>query len=309
MPVSADVIFSPSFSNFDFGIWNGQGDVSISQTACIISFSGNITNRRNYRMRARMNLPAPSTATPFQLYNTINSTYSVPATVDVRDLHAGSGIVSLIADSFSNTMTYQGCIFGAGGPNAELTMSIQAANLYQVPAGLYQLSMDIEARRANNSGGLTNDGATQSGLLGTIAIPSLVQVSRMDNINLGTYDGISPIISYNEPFCIYTNTSSYTLTPSSTTSGAGVGSFALDSSGNRLEYTVRVNNSADASLGTQLTNGQTSPSMIANQTTPLSVNCNAIDNAAVYLEFTGTQLQSAPPGNYSAVLNLMVSPI
>ena len=304
-----EVVFLPEFSDFDFNVWNGQGNVTLSQSTCILSYSGNIFNRRDYRLRASMNAPAPSPSTSYRLYNSADSNYSIPFSLESRDLHAGSGFELLSADIFSNLMTYQGCYIGGSGANAELTLSILASDMYQVPAGVYEVDMDIEARRVNGSGGLTGDGATQTGLRGTIEVPSLIQISGLDDIPFGSYDGVSASVTQNEEFCIYTNTSAYTVTPSSTTVGTNPGSFALDSNGNRIEYTVRVDNAADASSGPLLTNGQQSSALLANQPTPLSVNCNNSDNAGVYLEFSGPELQAAPPGDYSGVLTLMVSPI
>jgi hypothetical protein len=248
----------------------------------------------NYRLRA-----SPTTGSQYILRNGSNN---LPFSLDVTDLHA-AGTQTLSPGVYSSNLLYDPYC-ADHGPNAQLTMGVSQAALYSVPSGTYTVSLNLTAQRTSSS-----DTAIQSGLTGTVTIPKLIRISGVNDISLGIYDGVSPSVTYNEPYCIYTNTSAYRITPSSTTVGTAIGSFALDSGGNKLQYSVRVSNTANASSGTLLTNGQTSGSLAANQSTPLSLNCNNGNNAAVYLQFGGTQLQSAPPGNYSGVLNLMVSPI
>jgi len=304
----AQIQFYTSFSNFTFNTWNGQGDISQSQTGCIAYLLfGFIPVAMDYQMRVQMNSPAPSPGSAYRFYNIANNSYSFPFSISVNDIHAGGAPMWLNPNQYSNTLTYEPSCSGGQGPNAELTMSMLAADMYGVPAGNYRASTNAQARRL--SGGSPAETATQTNLLGTITIPSLIMITKMNDIALGVYDGVSANVTYNEPFCVYTNASAYRITPSSTTTGAVPTTFALANGANRLEYTVRVRNTTNAASGTQLNNNQQSGSFSPNQSTPLSLNCNNGNNAAVYLNFTGPQLQAAPPGNYSGTLNLMVAPI
>lgn len=301
---SAYITFFSPFQDFS-QTWIGVGDIPLSGTGCVVSstagslieiiFGGG--SAVPYQLRMVMASGSPNT--PFSL---TNGTDTLPVSFSVTDL-IGGGTQNLSPNQYSNSLNYQYTCSSLGN-NAALNFFVSQADLYGVPAGTYSQNFNLRARRTD-SGQIAN----QTGLNATVVVPSLVQISNIDDINLGAYDGVSPFVSYNETFCVYTNTTAYTIAPSSGTMGAGAGSFALDNAGNLLEYTVRVDNSIDASAGALLTNGQTSAALAPNQSTPLSVNCNGGDNAAVYLRFDGPQLQSALPGSYSGVLNLRVSPI
>ncbi|MGI1678223.1 MAG: hypothetical protein K6L75_05800 [Cellvibrionaceae bacterium] len=311
-PALSNVDIASPFNDFSFGSWNGQGNITLSQSACIRSYTGNNffnLRARNYALRAQMNTPASSSASPYVFYNIANSNYYFPFSLEVTDL-LSSGAQNLTPDIFSNALTYQIflCFFGAA--NAELTVSALANDLYAVPAGNYRVSMDVEARRMNNGGGVTGDRDRQNNLLGTITIPSLIHLSNIDDIDFGLYDGVSATVTKNESFCVYSNTSSYTITPSTTIFASSGSSFGLSSvSGDVLEYSVRVNNSADASSGVILLNGQSSPPITTNLSYPYSVNCVGGDNAAVFIEMQGANIQAVTPGDYSGTLVLQVAPI
>ncbi len=296
------------FSDFDLGLWNGQGDVTLSQQACIISYSG-FFRANDYRISARMNAPAASSAAPFQLFSISNSNVSIPFNAELRDLFTNQQ-QTLSPDVFSNNMTYQigTCTFG--GNSAELRFDLLASDLYQVPAGDYRVSLDIEARRVNNGGNLTGQSDTQQNLRGRIQIPSLIQISGLNDINLGTYDGLSPSLFQNESFCIYTNTANYTITTMGSNNIGSPNTYSLVSGSNNVDYRVKVHNSSDASNESYLLNGATTTSLAANQSLPLSRNCSvAGDNAAVYVEIQGADLSAVPAGSYSDVLTLRVAPI
>ncbi len=108
---------------------------------------------------------------------------------------------------------------------------------------------------------------------------------------------------------MYTNTGSYTISPSSGTTGGIAGDFAVTDGTNFIAYTVRLNDTVDGSSGSILTNGEVSSVLSTNQTIPYSPICNNGDNAALYLEMQGADLQAAPPSNYSGTLTLTVAPI
>lgn len=303
-------IFRP-FNDFVFGTWNGQGNINMSQPGCIRSYTGNFFNlrARNFAIRAQMNSPAASSASPYVFYNVADNNFSFPFALEATDLLAG-GTQTLTPDIFSSAFIYELFVCFFGGNSVELNLSALASDLYTVPAGNYRVSMDIEARRLNNGGGVTGDRDRQNNLLGTITIPSLVRLSNIDDINFGIYDSVSATVNQNESFCIYSNAADYTLTPSAAITAGTANSFGLSSvNGDVLQYTVRINNSADASTGESLTNGQTSSPMNSNLSYPFSINCNGSDNAAVFVEINGADIQAVTPGDYSGTLVLQVAPL
>ncbi len=304
----ADVGFDPGFNNFIQLNWAGQGDIVITQDACIFSFTG-FFNRNRYSMRVTSNSPAPSPGAPFAAYDA-SANFSVPFGLTVFDLHAGGSAQTVQPDQYTNVLEYDGCNIGERkGPNARLEMRYLASDLYQVPQGDYEISFDVEGRRVNQRGQLTGDRETQTNVLGRIRIPPLVRISRVDPITLGIYNGVDASVSANEGFCIYTNVSNYTVQPTTATQGSSPDEFAMASGANRLEYTVRVSNSANAAGGELLSRGEVSSPFGANQSAPFSLTCNNSDNAAVFVEVSGEQLETAPAGNYSGVLELLVAPL
>ncbi|MGH1469993.1 MAG: hypothetical protein ACRBCS_02290 [Cellvibrionaceae bacterium] len=311
-PALARVEIVRSFNDFVFGNWNGQGNLSLSQSACIRSYTGNnffSLRARDFALRAQMNTPASSSGSPFVFYHVSNSNYSFPFVLEVSDLLSG-GSQTLAPDTFSNALTYQIFLCFFGGNNAELTVSALANDMYAVPAGDYRVSMDVEARRLNNGGGVTGDRDRQNNVLGTVTIPSLVRLSNIEDINFGVYDGVSGVVSQNESFCVYSNASNYTITPSTLTSAGSPLTFGLSSAGGKiLEYSVRINNSADGASGVDLTNGETSGSMSTNLPYPFSVSCRNGDNAAIFIQIQGSDIQAVSPGSYSGTLMLQVAPI
>lgn len=298
------VEFNTPFSDFYFGTWNGQGDSTLSQSACIRSEQGGgWWPYKNYRLKAGMNFPAPSAAAPFVMYNTTDSAVSIPFALTLVNLYT-SAFHSLMPDVFSPEL--DACIWGI--PNARLDLTLQASDLYQVPAGTYEASLDLEARRVNNGGGLTGDKDIQTNLISRITVPPLVRISNIADINLGTYDGVAATMSYNESYCVYTNTGDYTITPSSTP-GSSPTSYALTAGSNQIEYSLRISDTANAATGPPLANGETSGVLTASQTMPFSLTCDDAYNASVYIEISGSELQSKPSGTYSGTLTLQVAPI
>ncbi|MEX1032641.1 MAG: hypothetical protein WDZ30_04725 [Cellvibrionaceae bacterium] len=279
--------------------WDGQGIVELATSGCIVSSTANNEwtvafgggNERDYRLQI---------ASPFTLNN---GSFSLPVGLTVTDLH-GSGTQTLQANQYSSALTYNHYC-ATQGHNAELTMTINQADLYAVPAGTYTASFSLMAQRIGGGGG--SDSASDT-LGATLVIPQLIQVSGIDNINMGNYDGLSASVNQNEPYCIYTNAGDYTVTPSSTV-GSSAGSYALSAGADQVEYTVRVSNTSDASNGTLLDNGETSQALSANQSAPLSPSCSGSDNAAVYVEILGSELQAKPAGTYTGTLTLQVAPI
>jgi len=145
-------------------------------------------------------------------------------------------------------------------------------------------------------------GATSEGSLEiTLTIEPLVQISALNDIALGTYAG-GGNMSGADDLCVYSNTGGYEIT--ATGNGAG-GAFELIGTAVNLPYTVQWATSAGAGSGNAMTAGAPLGGQGGTFTTP---DCGASDNAQVIVAVDSTDLASAPTGNYTGVLTLLVAP-
>ncbi len=299
-----EMIFFTEFNDFNLGTWLGQGNISQTESGCIVYFDDPNYLYTEYRLQARQ---AGRGGGVFALRN---GTDTIPYSLEVEDLH-NTGTYALNPGVYSPNLTYDPfCTAGSppNGPNADLTLDINAVDLLAVPAGTYTGRIRLRARRVG--GGASR---AQQFVNASVTVDPLSLITGIDDINFGTYDGVAASLTRNESFCIYSNfnSGSYALRPSTTTTLMGdPNSFAVVSAGSdRLRYTVRVDGPNDASAGALVNNNQQVSGLNTNQTTPYSTNCNNVDNAAIFLEFSGSDLQAAPPGTYSGVITLMVEAI
>lgn len=290
---SAAVIFRQEFPDFDLGTWGGMGDRFQSQEACIVSYTGSFFNPQ----------PQPYSLTasgPFTLSDGVGN--QLPFSLEVTDLNT-NGTQSLEPGIPSGDLTWEGdCSLFGGPPETRLRFTVSQSDLFSVPEGDYTVTRNLTASGVGDS-----DNQSYSA---SVSIDPLIQITHIDDISFGVYDGVSPVITQNESFCVYTNSVSaeYSITASSTP-GATPADYRISSGADYLDYRLRFSNTLDASGGIELDNGSTLPNVDANQASPLSQNCNGGDNAAVFVTIDGTDLQAAPPGSYSGTLTLMVSPI
>lgn len=303
--VYAYVGFWEEFADFDQN-WIGMGELTLNSSGCIVSSTANNEwtvlfgggQARDYRLRV-----SPPLST-FELYS---GEFSLPFSLEVTDLHANPSQLHppLQPGQYSPLLTYEHYCSSLGH-NAELTMRFSAAVLYSAPAGTYTASLELTAEREGGGGG---SGIATAELDARVVIPELIQVSKINDISFGAYDGVATELSRTEAFCIYSNTTDYTLTPSSSTVGGSPNSFAMaGGSGNVIEYSVEFANDAGAAGGDPMANGVTSGAYPVDLSS-LSLDCNGGENAAIHLRISGSELQSKPPGTYSETLLLQVAPI
>jgi hypothetical protein len=152
---------------------------------------------------------------------------------------------------------------------------------------------------AANQGSLGNP--SQGDLTITLDIDPLVQISRIDDIPLGTYTGGADMTG-DDDLCVYSNNGGYDIT--ATGSGGG-GAFELSGGGTTIPYAVEWATSAAAGSGATLTSGSTLAGQGGTFSTP---DCGGADNAQVIVTVSSTDLGAAPTGNYSGVLTLTVAP-
>lgn len=133
------------------------------------------------------------------------------------------------------------------------------------------------------------------------SIANLVRISRLDNIDLGEFDGTNDLEAA-ENFCVYRNgAANYQLT-ASTSEGA----FELVSGDDRLGYSVFIKDSAAAGTGSELTYNTALTGLDNADTSSLS--CSDSDNTTVTVSIANEALAAVPAGSYAGTLTLTVAP-
>lgn len=151
-------------------------------------------------------------------------------------------------------------------------------------------------------------GTTSTGTLSvSITIPSLVQISGVSDIALGTPSSFPA--TGNTTLCIYSNVSSplgsYYVTASSANENSG--SFRVkDSGSNYIVYSAYWNNSSAASQTTALT----SSTKTAQQTggNAVSLTCGGSANANFNISFSASQVAGVAAASYADTVTLLVTP-
>lgn len=143
-------------------------------------------------------------------------------------------------------------------------------------------------------------GATSTGTVVINAtIPNLAQISRLDDIALGTWSGVD--LTGFDDLCVFSSTRSYTITA---TSANGTGTtFRLSDGTNFIPYNVSWRDSAPAT--TALASGTASG---AQATSATATNCGGSDNTRVSVTVPSAGIAAAPAGAYSDTLTLLVTP-
>lgn len=173
------------------------------------------------------------------------------------------------------------------------------------------LALFSGATLATNDGGLAT-GSSTGDLDISVEIPDLVQITGLNNIDLGTYSGSN--LSGEDQVCVYRNGSGeYEITfTSGSNNGApdaasGVAAYELESStGDTIAYTVDFEDSVagaytDTSVGIN--------SALTGQTgDDASANCGSGNNAKVRVSVAAATMESAPAGDYVGTLYMTVSP-
>jgi hypothetical protein len=136
----------------------------------------------------------------------------------------------------------------------------------------------------------------------SLEVPPLVQISELDDIDLGIFGGAA--MAGTDDVCVWSTTRGYTLTAS----GDG-GGFNLtgDVTNTSLAYSVEWAETGGATSGTSLAAGTGLAGLTTSATSP---DCNAGTNptASVIVEVSDTDLGAAPTDTYTGTLTLVVAP-
>jgi spore coat protein U-like protein len=153
---------------------------------------------------------------------------------------------------------------------------------------------------------VTTQGTVGSTSTGYVAvegvIPSLVKISGLTDIDLGTFDGTSNMTDSASGICVYSNTSGSTYqvaVKGVDSAGAYAGSLALDDgSGNSLAYTLTF-------AGQTLADGATSTSITGDSDPACGNSVTSVLDIAV----AAATASGVPAATYNGAVELLVSPI
>lgn len=151
-------------------------------------------------------------------------------------------------------------------------------------------------------------GTTSSGTVGvSITIPSLVQISGLSDITLGSTSTFPATGSTTA--CVYSNVSSpsgsYFVTASSLNTAAT--NFRVKDSGtNFIVYSAFWNNTSAATQTTALTSGTKTTQQTGGSAT--SVTCGGSANANFNISFSASQVQGAAAATYTDTVTVLITP-
>lgn len=169
-----------------------------------------------------------------------------------------------------------------------------------IKTSLFALGMSSAAVMAATQGTL---GTTSTGDLEiTLDIDSLVRVSNLNDIDLGTFAGGAADLSGSDNFCIYRNgAGNYNITMT----GSGAASaFTLTDGTNTIPYSVSFTNGGANAMATGTALTAQAGAFTANDT----CNSGANDNVSVAVTVANSDLASAPASSYTGTLTMVVAP-
>ncbi len=139
-------------------------------------------------------------------------------------------------------------------------------------------------------------GGTSTGSLDVLVeIADRVQISGLDDIDLGLYSGTGPLTG-DDAFCIYRNgTGLYEVEITSENEDGGA--FRMVSGTNFINYSVTFN-TASVSSGDE----------VSGTGDATSLTCGGSTNTTLAVTVAEAELQSAVSGNYADTITMVVSP-
>ena len=148
-------------------------------------------------------------------------------------------------------------------------------------------------------------GATSTGQSDvTLTIANQAQITGVDNIGLGTFDGSTDLVGQTA-FCVYrSGGDNYNMTVSIT----GKTTFEVESAttSDTIGFTAQIDGDNDASNGSAILEGGTS----ANYTGSGALDCGSADNASLEVTFAAADLRAASSAaDYTATMQILVTPI
>ncbi|MDZ7685206.1 MAG: hypothetical protein U5O39_09600 [Gammaproteobacteria bacterium] len=294
-PVAADTAIS-NLDPISINAWAGAtNDLTGSDSFCIISCNGGCSDtnqRREYIVTASTNGQTDGSG------NFYISSGSDDMLVYMDWTHPTGGTTRLTDGDYSPRV--DGAYDCAADPNAQvqLEMTLPASELATASAGTYSETFTLDACRL--FWGFIP--WCVADVTFTVTLPELVQITRLDNINLGTWDGVNDI-QVTEQFCVFRNGSGGFAIVTSGQNASG-GNFNL-AGASTVPYTLEYAQSGgyfDADPATIL------PSSTTGFTGSSTRNCGGANNTSLRVTVDAADLAGQPQGTFSDTIFLRVEP-
>jgi len=294
-------------SNIDFGTWESSGTIATETTFCVASAD------------TRSNNPRPSDSVcPYQisvedfnggagflLYLNGNTAAAADerllAEISHKDIYQGD-IYELLQHNVQETQTHDGMFKGCEGSpdNSYLKVQIDASEFTNVQPGSYSGTFQV-----NGLGGVglaTADSEVFSVAVTVASNDPNVQISRIDNIVLGSFNGTADMTA-DEAFCAYTESGGYRLTITAPNQDVSGNFFLAGDNGDLLpfqvEFSQSVTSPAFVTVGSSSIIGLTGSTLL---------DCGNADNAVFRVSASEQDLRAASSGNYVETITILMEP-
>jgi hypothetical protein len=286
-----------NIANMDFGTWDpSAGNVSRTSDFCVISVQGNVNSSTPITPYAAM--VENRDAAAYELDPVGVGSDVIAVTVTFVDL-VSSGSETLTPDVFTS-QTKTGAVGTPSncpsGLNARIRIDISGSDLSRVVAGNYRGRFSFTAQGGNGSETRTKNFTID------VTLPDLVRISQMDDLDLGTYDGINDSTG-TDFICVYRNGLSGAYNIAAQGDGAA-NAFEIADGSNALSYQVEY----DDGTGFVILTAAGAPLNRANAD-PNATDCGGVSNAQVRVTVFAIDMDAVPVGNYAGTLTLTVAPI
>ncbi len=266
--------------------WTG-GDIQHQQPVCVLSVLSpqpHATDVTPYAVEA---------AGPFTISNGVNV---IPVTLAWEN--PGTGQQQTLNPNTATGEIFAGAIEGCpSGTNGALNLTVLASDIQAASPGTYTGQFNLTASNAGRGKSSTNFSVSVD-----IIIPNSIQVTQIDDIALGTFDGNNDI-SRADTLCVYQgNGGQYAVTL--TGSGSG-GAFELTAAGSSVvPYSVSWNDGNGAQTANP---GVSLPGMANSRSGDPQCNGGASNNATVTVDVLANDISAATAtGVHSGILTIMV---
>lgn len=287
---SLAVVQISGLDDISLGSWTGSGGLKGSDSYCVISTRYNTNQRVGWNVGAY----GPHYSNGYFYLKRNGSNHKLPITFKWT---GNTGGIYTMRD-YPSTNYYTGNQSGAINCSesvsvAKIEIEISAATLGSAQAGIYSGNFQIDAYQSSSPAHTTIRSFK-------VEIPELIQLTKLDDINLGYYDGANDKVG-SDAICIFRNgQGNYRLRASGGL--ANNDAFTLTNGTNFLAYEVSFREGTNSFT-------QRNPGQSLNGLTGSKIkDCNGGTNAEVQVVIKNNDMSAAQPGNYNGVLYLTAEP-
>jgi len=283
-------IAAPNYGSQLTAGWNGVGDVvQASASQCVISTQDNPPKDGPGEGKAqKYELTASVVGNPQFALTRTGSGDSVPFTLSYFN---GGGKPDAIDTPGASYGPFTGGNLKKCNRQSRFEIFIAEASLRGMPAGQYRATLSVTHTNLTTG---ESAGGTLELILNITA--EAISLTALDNVVLGTWDGVADNLAANEPFCVSGTADLFRVMATGEASG-----FTISNGVDLIYYEVRFAQGTDASAGVALTHSTPTGSYV------LADQCVG-DNTAIFIQ-TLTPLLDVSEGSYIGQLTLTVEPI